>query len=199
MNYYGDAGSISARSARARYGTRGGISALPSRRVIPRGGVTRQRVAVRAPEKKRPIEEVLQGKVAAYERTMKKSRVKVKVKKLGGKALPIRNIAVIAAFTALAIGVMLSNIWIYETTTRASASRKAAAVMQREESELLLQIEKKVDLAYVEEVASGRLKMVKKDVLPKKYISLHEGDRVEVMSGAQREGITEAIVRFFAG
>lgn len=105
------------------------------------------------------------------------------------KSSPISKSAIVAILLVAAIVLMiifsLSEINSFKQDISSLESQRAELKGQIEQ--LYLDIDRKNDVRTIEQVATEDIGMVKSNQVESKYISLFEGDRVEVVSGEDEE------------
>ncbi|MDD6095591.1 MAG: hypothetical protein PUC29_07610 [Clostridia bacterium] len=105
------------------------------------------------------------------------------------KSSPISKSAIVAILLVAAIVLMiifsLSEINSFKQDISSLESQRAELKGQIEQ--LYLDIDRKNDVRTIEQVATEDIGMVKSNQVESKYISLFEGDRVEVVSGEDKE------------
>jgi cell division protein FtsL len=94
--------------------------------------------------------------------------------------------------TVMIMMVILSFSQIYQTARDISKLEKQAEVLQETIEELELKLDEKNDIRLVEQMATAGLGMVKEDSLQRKYISLSDGERIDLIEadedGAEQGG-----------
>ena len=126
------------------------------------------------------------------------------------KRFPLTFLLLLSFVTVMIMMIILSIAQIYQTTDEISALENQIRTLQTTAAELELKIEEKNDIRIIEQIATDRLGMVKEDSVQKKYVSLSDGERIELIeetSGENVEGgfgsmlssIWTAFGDFFAG
>ena len=87
---------------------------------------------------------------------------------------------------------------ISEVTTENSALRSTYNSLVSEQSELRTKLESRDDLRVVEEKAKNELGMVKKDQVPKYYLTIRNEDKIEIVEekAVEKTGVIDKIVDF---
>lgn len=148
-----------------------------------RNTVTRGRVSVRKLES----DTKTRKNTAKVKNTPITPSKEVKVK---WKFISPAFIAVLAVATVMMMFLVFSFSEVYESSNRVSVLQNRLEELKSEESELSLMLDEKNDLHEIETVAITKLGMVKEDSLQKKFVSLSEGERIEVLENNQES--TEA-------
>ena len=69
----------------------------------------------------------------------------------------------------------------YQTTNTISDLKNQLRTLEAEASELELAVEEKNDIRVIEQIATDQLGMVKEDSVQRRYISLSEGERIDII------------------
>lgn len=126
------------------------------------------------------------------------------------KRFPLTFLLLLSFATVMIMMIILSIAQIYQTTDEISTLEYRLNTLQTTASELELKIEEKNDIRVIEQIATYRLGMVKEDSVQKKYISLSDGERIELVEdvsdenmegglGSMLSSIWTAFGDFFAG
>ncbi|MBE6569755.1 MAG: hypothetical protein E7658_06025 [Ruminococcaceae bacterium] len=126
------------------------------------------------------------------------------------KRFPLTFLLLLSFVTVMIMMIILSIAQIYQTTDAISDLEYQLTTLQTTAAELELKIEEKNDIRVIEQIATDRLGMVKEDSVQKKYISLSDGERIELVEntsdenaegglGAMLSSIWTAFGDFFAG
>jgi len=106
-------------------------------------------------------------------------RTEILVKK---KRLPVTFLLLLSFVTLMVMMIILSIAQIYKTTDEISGLENQLTKLQSTATELELRIEEKNDIRVIEQIATDRLGMVKEDSVQKKYISLSDGERIDLVT-----------------
>ena len=87
----------------------------------------------------------------------------------------------LAAITMMIVTILFSVAQIYQTTNDIAELEKELAGLQNDAAELELAIEEKNDIRIIEQIATDQLGMVKEDSVQRKYISLSDGERIDLV------------------
>lgn len=127
-----------------------------------------------------------------------------------GHSFPVGYVAMLAAVTMMIMGILVSISQIYQTTGTIADLERELVSLQTEVDALELAIEEKNDIRVIEQIATDQLGMVKEDSVQRKYISLSDGERIDLIEekdedieegtlGTMLSSLTEAFAGFFEG
>jgi len=105
--------------------------------------------------------------------------------------------------------ILFSISQIYQTTGTIDDLEKELASLQTMAAELELAIEEKNDIRVIEQIATDQLGMVGEDSVQRKYISLSDGERIDIIGedentlaegtfGTMLSSLAAAFAGFFA-
>ncbi len=105
---------------------------------------------------------------------------------------------------------MFSIAQIYKTTDEIGDLKSQLSTLQTTAAELELKIEEKNDIRTIEKIATEELGMVKEDSVQKKYVSLSDGEHIDLVEeveqdtandglGTMLSSIISALGRWFGG
>lgn len=125
-----------------------------------------------------------------------------------GHGFPVGYLAMLAAVTMMIMGILVSISQIYQTTGTIADLERELVSLQTEVDALELAIEEKNDIRVIEQIATDQLGMVKEDSVQRKYISLSDGERIDLIGeedeeieegalGTMLSSIAEAFAGFF--
>ena len=83
--------------------------------------------------------------------------------------------------TMMIMSIVLSFSEIYQTTSEIAKLESEIAVLRDQAAELELKLEEKNDIRIIEQIATEELGMVKEDAVQRKYISLSDGERIDII------------------
>ncbi len=89
--------------------------------------------------------------------------------------------------TMMIMSIVLSFSEIYQTTSEIARLEADLAVLRDQAAELELELEEKNDIRIIEQIATGELGMVKEDAVQRKYISLSDGERIDIIEDETAE------------
>lgn len=106
-------------------------------------------------------------------------------------AVSFRKIPAAMVFMVMlcAVSLMLvvsSSVLVSDASSDYAEAQSEVSRMAKEESELLIALEVKNDLRTIENIAVGKLGMVKKDLVSRQYISLGDEDIIETYEEEDR-------------
>lgn len=123
------------------------------------------------------------------------------------KGLSVGYLVMLAMVTMMVMTILLSIAQIYQTTNNIAQMEKQLRSLQAEAAELELAIEEKNDIRIIEQIATDQLGMVKEDSVQRKYISLSDGERIDIVGedeetdkgsvGTLLSSLVSALTRFF--
>lgn len=119
-----------------------------------------------------------------FEEAVFSGGAEVKVKQ---KGISSQFIALLVLGTIMAMILVLAISDAYITTGEIARLEADLAELQTEAEELRLQLEEKNDIRVIEEIATKQLGMVKEDSLQRRYISLSDGEYIELLN-TEEEG-----------
>lgn len=123
------------------------------------------------------------------------------------KVIPPIFVAMLLVSTLMIMFLVMSISEIYETTNEIAELEAEIAILKADAEDLKLQLEEKNDIKVIEEIATTQLGMTKEDSLQRKYVSLSDGERIDVIEvetdeetgGVLLSSIFSAIGDFFGG
>jgi len=101
--------------------------------------------------------------------------------KVARKKLPVGFLALLAFCTVMIMMILMSVAQIYQTTREISDLEDNVIMLRETIDDLELKLDEKNDIRLIEQMATAELGMVKEDSLRKKYISLSDGERVDLV------------------
>ncbi len=99
-----------------------------------------------------------------------------------GRGLSVGYIIMLAVITTMVILVLFSIAQVYKTNTTIADLEKELVSLENTASKLELALEEKNDIRIIEQIATDQLGMVKEDSIQRRYISLSEGERIDVVA-----------------
>lgn len=91
-------------------------------------------------------------------------------------------IAILLLGTVMIMCLVLSISEIYQTANEIAQLENELEVLKGEADELKLKLEEKNDVRTIEEIATKKLGMVKEDSLQRRYVSLSDGEYIELVA-----------------
>lgn len=98
------------------------------------------------------------------------------------KSVSPQFIAMVIAGTVMLMILVLAISDSYRTTREIARLEAELQTLQDEAAELRLQLEEKNDIRVIEEIATKELGMVKEDSLQRRYISISDGEHIELLN-----------------
>ena len=178
------AGSVGAHTAQVRGGTpkpkmMTGTAARPVNSNKPAGvNPTAVKTQKRAKDKPVDITKVKQKAAVIRKKSITTLHTIVIQKRY---AFPLSIMLIAVAVTTLILAVITASVRINEITTENSELQRKYASLLSEENDLRTQLETRDDLRVVEEMAKNELGMVKKDQVPKYYLTINKQDKIELI------------------
>ncbi len=103
------------------------------------------------------------------------------------KRIPAGFLLVLVFFTVMIMLILTSVAQIYQTTREISDLEDEVVTLKETIDDLELKLDEKNDIRLIEQMATAELGMVKEDSLQKKYISLSEGEHVDIIGEKTEE------------
>ena len=97
------------------------------------------------------------------------------------KRIPVSFLLALAFCTMMIMLIIMSVAQIYQTTREISSLEKEVVTLKENIDQLELKLDEKNDIRLIEQMATASLGMVKEDSVQKKYISLSDGERVDLV------------------
>lgn len=107
--------------------------------------------------------------------------------KIKQKAFPPMFIAILLIGTLMVMCLVFSISEVYQTTNQIEQLESELEELQSEADELKLRLEEKNDIRKIEEIATTELGMVKEDSLQRRYVSLSDGEYIELVGNREAE------------
>ena len=85
------------------------------------------------------------------------------------------------------MSIVLSFSEIYQTTSEIAQLENTLAALRDQAAELELELEEKNDIRVIEQIATEQLGMVKEDAVQRKYISLSNGEHIDIIEDESAE------------
>ena len=148
-----------------RYGSYG--------RTVDTAGKTHKKTSVNSMKSQQ-----IKGAAAAHD----KEEIKIK-----GKRFPFGFIAITFVFTMMIMCLVFNFSEVYKTANEVSSLENKLDDLNGTAHVLELQLEEKNDVRTIEELASKKLGMVKEESVQRKYVSLSEGERIDVLDAGVSE------------
>ena len=94
--------------------------------------------------------------------------------------------------TMMIMSIVLSFSEIYQTTSEIAQLENDLAALRETAAELELELEEKNDIRVIEQIATEELGMVKEDAVQRKYVSLSDGERIDIIEDETSETASAA-------
>jgi len=94
--------------------------------------------------------------------------------------------------TMMIMSIVLSFSEIYQTTSEIAKLENTLAALRDQAAELELKLEERNDIRVIEQIATEELGMVKEDAVQRKYISLSDGERIDIIEDGNAEEASAA-------
>lgn len=125
------------------------------------------------------------------------------------RALPPFFVLLLTFMTVMVLLIVFSIAQIYKTTDEIGDLKTQLSTLQTTAADLELKIEEKNDIRTIEKIATEELGMVKEDSVQKKYVSLSDGERIDLVEepqtdteeglGTMLSSILSALGKWFGG
>ncbi len=102
------------------------------------------------------------------------------VKAVGRRVTPMFVVFLVIG-TMMIMSIVLSFSEIYRTTSEISQLENDLAALRDRAADLELELEEKNDIRVIEQIATDELGMVKEDVVQRWYLSLSDGERIDII------------------
>jgi len=120
----------------------------------------------------------------SYERAYAEKPEEIRVKQ---SSISPMFLAMLLIGTLMVLFLVFSISEIYQTTSQISKLEDELAMLQSEAEALRLQLEEKNDIRNIEEIATAELGMVKEDSVQRRYVSLSEGEYIELVATEEKD------------
>ena len=117
------------------------------------------------------------------------------------KRIPASFVLALVFCTMMIMLIITSVAQIYQTTREISSLEKEVVALKENIDDLELKLDEKNDIRLIEQMASVSLGMVKEESVQKKYISLSDGERVDLVETPEEpseKGLGTMLSSFFA-
>lgn len=126
------------------------------------------------------------------------------------RSLPPFFVLLLTFMTVMVLLIVFSIAQIYKTTDEIGDLKSQLSTLQTTATELELKIEEKNDIRTIEKIATEELGMVKEDSVQRKYVSLSDGEHIDLVEeleqdtandglGTMLSTIVSALGRWFGG
>lgn len=133
-------------------------------------------------------------------------KLKAEVKDTTRKKISPSFVAFLCIGMAMIMIIITQYSKVNEIANDVAGLETKLSQMQTEANELKLQLDEKNDIREIEQIATTKLGMAKEDTMQRRYVTLSDGERIEVIEDAESEentggimlsSIVSAIERFF--
>lgn len=102
------------------------------------------------------------------------------VQQVRKKAIPPLLLAYLIVATILFLSFIFSITEVYKASSQLAQLQNQLEQLEATEQDMELQLEEKNDIREIEAIATGRLGMTKEDSLQRRFVSLSDGERIEL-------------------
>ena len=95
--------------------------------------------------------------------------------------------------TVMVLLIVFSIAQIYKTTDEIGDLKSQLSTLQTTAAELELKIEEKNDIRTIEKIATEELGMVKEDSVQKKYVSLSDGEHIDLIEEPEQDTTSDGL------
>ncbi len=103
------------------------------------------------------------------------------------KRIPVSFLAVLLFCTVMIMLILTSLAQVYQTTREISDKEDTVITLKETIDDLKLELDEKNDIRMIEQIAMVELGMVKGDTVQRKYISLSDGERVDLVNETEAD------------
>ena len=96
-------------------------------------------------------------------------------------------VAMLLVSTFMVMFLVMSISDIYETTNEIADLEREISALRSDAEDLSLQLEEKNDIRLIEEIATKQLGMTKEDSLQRRYVSLSDGEHIDILEVEEEE------------
>ncbi len=114
-------------------------------------------------------------------------KLRNEVKDTTRKKLPFGFVAFLGVAVVMVMFLITQISNVYETANDVAQLENKLSQMQVEANELKLQLDEKNDIREIEQIATTKLGMAKEDTMQRRYVTLSDGERIEVIDNAETE------------
>jgi len=151
---------------------------------VPAMNRTQKNTRTQNPKSRGPVRETQQRRRAPKGVTPITPSLEISVKK---KFLSPVFVAMLLVSTFMIMFLVMSISDIYETTNEIADLENEIALLRSDAEDLSLQLEEKNDIRLIEEIATTQLGMTKEDSLQRRYVSLSDGEHIDILEVEEEE------------
>ena len=151
------------------------------------------------------MRQAAQAEAAARAERQKQAEAAPVEKQLQKKYIPPMLLAFLIVGTILFLSFVFSITEVYKASRQLEQMENQLSQLEETAQDMELQLEEKNDIREIEAIATGRLGMVKEDSLQRRFVSLSDGERIELAEteeepaagGVMLSSVFSALGRFF--
>lgn len=113
--------------------------------------------------------------------------VRAEAKDTARKRLSPVFVALLGVVTVMIMFLVTQISDVYKTSNEIAQLENQLQTMQSEAEELKLKLDEKNDIREIEKIATTKLGMAKEDTMQRRYITLSDGERIEVIDNGESE------------
>ena len=113
--------------------------------------------------------------------------VRAEAKDTARKRLSPMFVALLGVVTVMIMFLMTLISDVYKASNEIAQLENQLQTMQSEAEELKLKLDEKNDIREIEKIATTKLGMAKEDTMQRRYITLSDGERIEVIDNGESE------------
>lgn len=113
--------------------------------------------------------------------------VRAEAKDTARKRLSPVFVALLGVVTVMIMFLVTQISDVYKASNEIAQLENQLQTMQSEAEELKLKLDEKNDIREIEKIATTKLGMAKEDTLQRRYITLSDGERIEVIDNGESE------------
>lgn len=113
--------------------------------------------------------------------------VRAEAKDTARKRLSPMFVALLGVVTVMIMFLVTQISDVYKASNEIAQLENQLQTMQSEAEELKLKLDEKNDIREIEKIATTKLGMAKEDTMQRRYITLSDGERIEVIDNGESE------------
>lgn len=119
---------------------------------------------------------------------------KTEIRDNGRKMLSPMFVAILSVATVMVMFLVTQISDVYKVSNEIAQLENKLSTMQTEADELKLKLDEKNDIREIERIATTELGMAKEDTMQRRYITLSDGERIEVIDNGEDEETAGGII-----
>ncbi len=119
---------------------------------------------------------------------------KTEIKDNGRKMLSPMFVAILSVATVMVMFLVTQISDVYRVSNEIAQLENKLSTMQTEADELKLKLDEKNDIREIERIATTELGMAKEDTMQRRYITLSDGERIDVIDNGEDEETAGGII-----